>query len=333
MSAPTHAMQTNNENLSITIQASGKSAEALLAKLAHNAEEDYQGDVAKEMVKELAITTRKYLKGFAKQLETQKVDIDAIGQVALRIADLEKQLGALRIALDGLNTVTIKEDCGLNMEVVDVPKMEVVEVPAVVIAMTIPPCPPLEPVEGPLAGRKRPWSEVEEVVASEAEEEAEEEEEVVEEEEEVVEEEEEVVEEEEEVVEEEEEVVEEEEEVVEEEEEVVEEEEDDASEGGVGSERSESPHKEVVEEEEDDASEGGVGSERSEPPHKEVVEEEQEQEQEQEQELELEEFEYDYGTYYKDQNNLIYTLDFDLEITEAIGEYNPKTMKIAFYKQ
>jgi hypothetical protein len=273
-------MPIDNENFTITIQASGKSAETLLAKMNYNN------------------------------------DIDAIGQVVLRIAELEKLIETLRISVNASNTVTIKEEC--------VPNVEVVELPAVVIAMSIPPCPPLEHVEEPLAGRKRPWSEVEEVV----------EEEVVEVIEEVVEEEEEVVEEEEveevevEVIEE---VVEEEEEVIEEEEEVIEEvveeeEEEDVSEGAVGG---EALHEEDASEgavggkalHEEDVSEGGVGGEA-------LHEEEEEEE-----ELELEEFEYDYRTYYKDQNNLIYTLDFDLEITEAIGEYNPKTMKITFYKE
>ncbi len=35
MSAPTHARTMNYENLSITIQANGKSVESLLAKLVH----------------------------------------------------------------------------------------------------------------------------------------------------------------------------------------------------------------------------------------------------------------------------------------------------------
>ncbi len=321
-----HAMPNDNENFTITIQASGKSAEALLAKLKNTDDEaDYQGDVAKEMVKELAVTTRKLMKGFAKQLEAQRVDIDAIGQVALRIAELEKQVAALRIA----NTVTIKEDSGLKMEPVAVPRMEVFDVPPVIIPISILPCPPLEPVgdSESLAGRKRRWSEVEA-------EEEEEEEEVVDEEE------------------------------VDEEE--VDEEEVDASEGVVGvseagvSERSESPHEEVVEEEvveeevveeeeeevveeevveeevvEEEVVEEEIVEEEEEVVEEEVVEEEEEEEEESgEQELELEEFEYKhYGTYYKDQNNLIYTLDFDLEITEAIGEYNPKTDTIKFYKQ
>jgi hypothetical protein len=61
------------------------------------------------------------------------------------------------------------------------------------------------------------------------------------------------------------------------------------------------------------------------------VEEEVEEEEEATEELQLEEFEYNGGTYLKDQNNLIYTQDFDLEVVGPIGEWNPKTNKIKMY--
>ena len=47
--------------------------------------------------------------------------------------------------------------------------------------------------------------------------------------------------------------------------------------------------------------------------------------------LELEEFEHNGLSYLKDDNNLIYTQDFDLDVVGPIGEWNPKTKKIKMY--
>ncbi len=298
MPVPTHhAIQMNYENLSITIQASGKSVESLLAKFAHVedcGEAPHTDAMMKgaggeaphtdEIMKEVVITMRDKMNGIAKHMDSQRADIDAVER---RIEELERSLANLRVTLDAINTVNTVNTVTIKEEA------EATAVPAVVVAtpVIVAPVPALEEVR--LTGHKRTRAEVEEEETVEAEEEVVEEE-VVEEEEEVVEEVEETVEEE--VVEEE--VVE--EEVVEEEmvEEVVEEE-----------------VEEVVEEEVEEV----VEEEESEAPHEDT-------------ELELEEFDYNGGIYYKDQFNKVYALDFEMEITEEpVGTYNPKTGKVTLY--
>ncbi len=287
-------MPTDNETFTVTIQASGKSAETLLAKL------NYGAPVVVASQPDASVLA---------ELEAIKVSIAALVQ--------------------RFDVVRVKDESGPAPVPAPCPRLEVVETPVVEIA-----CALLEPTEKLAGTKRRwseaAAEEEEKVVASEAEEEEieeEVEEEVVEEvvEETVDEEVEETVDEEvEETVDEEvEETVEEEveEEVEETVEEVVEEEVEETVEEVVEEEVEETVE-EVVEEEVEETVEEVV--------EEEVVEEEAEEEEE---ELELEDFEWRGGIYYKDQYNNIYTQDMDGEITDAIGTYDPKADKITFNKE
>ena len=55
-----------------------------------------------------------------------------------------------------------------------------------------------------------------------------------------------------------------------------------------------------------------------------VEEQEEEEEEEEEQELALEEFEYKGKTYYKDEDNQVYEMDDEGDISEPIGSWNGK---------
>ena len=84
---------------------------------------------------------------------------------------------------------------------------------------------------------------------------------------------------------------------------------------------------------EDDVKQESVEQAMVQPVVESVQEKEEKEEEEEEEEDGLEEVEYNGTTYYRDSNLVMYLLDDDGELTDAVGVWKEKTQTIKFYKK